>query len=90
MKHLRVPLGDPTMHFYITRGVARAMGISLSEAMHSGQLKPEGYAAMVTACRGCALLEACQQWLGQQATISPTPPPGCYNGEALSRLKAAH
>ena len=27
------PLGDPAMHFWLTRSVARAMGLSLSEAM---------------------------------------------------------
>ena len=84
MKH--APLGDPARHFYMTRSVARVMGLSLSEAMQSGALRPETYAAMVTACRACALVEACERWLGQQTSLAEAAPPGCCNAAVLDRL----
>lgn len=83
-------LGDPARHFFMTRGVARVMGVSLSEAMQSGDLDPQGYARMVTRCRGCALVEACQEWLSSRVAGRTTPPPGCCNASELSRLKALH
>lgn len=83
-------LGDPARHFWMTRSVARAMGLNLSEAMMSGELAPDDYAEMVTCCRGCALVEACERWLGNQAGISAAPPPGCCLGTLLVRLKKLH
>ena len=83
-------LGDPARHFWMTRSVARVMGVNLSEAMRSGRLEPDQYAEMVTCCRGCALVEACEHWLGSQTGPSSTPPPGCCNGVLLCRLKKPH
>lgn len=83
-------LGDPARHFFMTRGVARVMGLSLSEAMNAGELDPRRYADMVTRCRGCALVEACQEWLSSRVSGSATPPPGCCNASELSRLKGMH
>lgn len=84
---MRQELGDPMRHFFMTRSVARVMGLSLSEEMQTGKLAPEAYASMVTHCRGCALVEACEQWLSQQSSLVASPPPGCCNGEALTRLR---
>ena len=79
-------LGDPARHFWMTRSVARVMGVNLSEAMRSGRLEPDQYAAMVTRCRGCALVEACEHWLATRTGLSSAPPPGCCNGVLLGRL----
>lgn len=80
-------LGDPARHFFMTRSVARVMGLNLSEALNDGSLAPATYAAMVTACRGCALVDACQEWLSRQTSLTGTPPPGCYNGPLLAELQ---
>ncbi|MBS0123888.1 DUF6455 family protein [Thetidibacter halocola] len=81
-----LPLGDPARHFFMTRSVARVMGLSLSEEMKSGRLKPETYTAMVNACQTCALVEACESWLGRQAALSASPTPGCRNSAILTEL----
>ncbi len=47
------PLGDPAKHFWLTRSVARAMGLSLSEAMAEDRLSALDYADLVTRCRTC-------------------------------------
>ncbi len=76
-------LGDPDLHFWLTRSVAKAMGLNLSDAMAENRLNSGEYADMVTACQGCALVETCMGWLGNQTSISPHPPPGCSNSETL-------
>ncbi|MBO9467501.1 hypothetical protein J7443_19840 [Tropicibacter sp. R15_0] len=83
-------LGDPARHFFMTRSVARTMGLSLSEEMQAGTLDAAAYARMVTNCRGCALVEACEQWLAQQSDLVNTPPPGCCNGDTLTKLCRLH
>jgi hypothetical protein len=83
-------LGDPARHFFMTRGVARVMGVNLGDALNSGQLEPQRYADLVTRCRGCALVEACEEWLAAQTLISTAPPPGCCNSNDLCRLRDLH
>lgn len=87
---MKETLGDPVRHFWMTRSVARVMGLNLSEEMLCGRLEPNDYAHMVTSCRGCALVEACEKWLGAQTGLSAAPPPGCCNGPALSQLRKLH
>ncbi len=83
-------LGDVEKHFWLTRSVARSMGLSLSEEMQRGTLTPEGYSRMVTACRACPLTEACQKWLSDRRTLATTPPEGCANTKVLMGLCRVH
>lgn len=78
--------GDPGLHFWLTRSVAKVMGISLSEAMADNRLTAQEYATLVSDCRQCALVENCQCWLGAQKDLARYPPPGCINSEALLNL----
>ncbi|MCT4556752.1 MAG: DUF6455 family protein [Pelagimonas sp.] len=87
---MRQHLGDPARHFFMTRSVAKVMGLNLTEAIQAGDLDPTAYAGMVTACRGCALVEACEEWLSGCGGCSPTPPPGCCNAALLTRLQQVH
>lgn len=80
-------LGDPARHFWMTRSVARAMGVSLSEAMADGHLTKEDYAAMVTQCRRCALVAHCEIWLAGQTSLADLAPEGCLNGDLMNGLK---
>ncbi|TNF17421.1 MAG: hypothetical protein EP318_21455 [Rhodobacteraceae bacterium] len=68
----------------MTRSVARAMGISLSDALRKGELAPETYSSMVTRCRACPLVGPCQAWLAKSHACRDTPPPGCANGSVFS------
>ncbi len=81
--------GDPTLHFFMTRSVARVMGLNLTDGLSTGALGPSEYARMVTDCRACALVEACAEWLSSGETPRRVPPPGCCNGETLLRLARA-
>ncbi|WP_348647633.1 DUF6455 family protein [Marivita sp. S6314] len=83
-------LGDPELHFWLTRSVARVMGVSLSEALASERLSAKDYADLVTECRGCALVETCKGWLGGQSTVVRKAPPGCANSTTLEQLAQTH
>ena len=87
---MALTLGDPARHFFMTRSVARVMGLNLNEAMKIGSLAPDTYADMVTNCQGCALVSACEKWLARQMNLTATPPPGCCNSTVLSDLKRRH
>lgn len=90
MKQIR--LGDIEPHFWLTRSVARCMGLSLSEAMAEGRLSEQGYAELVTQCRaaggapgGCRA--ACEQWLAAQQSEDRCAPEFCPNAERLNGLR---
>ena len=82
-------LGDTELHFWLTRSVARVMGVNLSEAMADNRLTAQDYSALVTACRGCALVENCTLWLAEHASTTRLAPPGCVNAGQLEDLARA-
>lgn len=83
-----IPLGDPALHFWLTRSVARSMGLNLSEAMAEGALHPQEYAEMVTKCRQCPFVLECQQWLAKHGSGAECAPETCLNAAQLNSLKA--
>ena len=80
------PLGDPAKHFWLTRSVARAMGLSLSEAMAEGHLSANGYADLVTRCRTCPSVAQCEAWLATASGPGQEAPECCMHKELLDRL----
>ncbi|SHH63404.1 DUF6455 family protein [Marivita hallyeonensis] len=83
-------MGDEELHFWITRSVARVMGISFSDAISNGHISTQDYADMVTNCRMCARVKNCQRWLAEQCDLSHTAPAGCCNSKALETLARPH
>ena len=84
------PLGDPAKHFWLTRSVARAMGLSLSEAMSEGRLSAAGYADLVTRFRTCLRVTECEAWLGQARGPQGDAPDCCMHKALLEALAARH
>ncbi len=82
------PLGDPVTHFWLTRSMARVLGVSLSEAMLDKALSAEDYAAMVTRCRMCPNIAQCQAFLGQKAGAAKAAPDFCCHAELFETLTA--
>lgn len=75
------------MHFWLTRSVARAMGINLSEAMAAGRLSASEYSRMVTSCRQCPFVSGCQHWLATAAVQNCEPYEACCNKALLEELR---
>ena len=84
---MKETLGEPARHFWMTRSVARVMGINLADALQTQALTAETYASMVTNCRGCALVEACEEWLSRSPDTGTSCPPGCCHSEILHELR---
>ncbi|RLK11256.1 DUF6455 family protein [Ruegeria conchae] len=82
----RTRLGEIEKHFWLTRSVARCMGISLTEGMAEGRITPQEYALMVTRCRSAGCSEQCQFWLADQQEKASAAPQFCANASALNDL----
>lgn len=80
-------LGDIEKHFWLTRSVARCMGVSLTEAMAEQRLAPEDYATMVTRCRASHCSQHCEIWLSAQQVMAASAPEFCANADQLNALK---
>ena len=81
-------LGDPNRAFWLTRSVARAIGVNLSQAMQEGALSAQGYGDMVTRCRMCPHAKACELWLAENGAGAERVPAHCANAEVLNELPA--
>lgn len=73
------PLGDSRTHFWLTTGMARAVGVDMSAAMHEGLVSQSDYADMVTLCRKCNFASDCGAWLDKQWGGPVAAPEQCEN-----------
>ncbi len=69
-----------------TRGMARTVGVSLTNAVVDGWLSRNELGNLVEACRICGATGQCTDWLARtvQAEALPT---FCPNANALSALR---
>lgn len=81
------PLGNPERHFWMTRSVARALGVSLGEAMATGKLTQKDYADLVTRCRQCCFVDTCETWLANNSLDATTAPDFCQHADLFEALK---
>jgi|AACY02.2.fsa_nt_gi hypothetical protein len=79
-------LGDPALHFYMTRGIARMLDVNLGDALREGRLSPETYAEMVTRCRGCDHADRCKAMLANTVDLA-SPPTHCPNDASFRSLR---
>ena len=69
-----------------TRGMARTLGYSLTDAVVEGWLSRRELGTLVEACRTCSSTPMCTEFLSK-AVSAETLPGFCPNGAALSALK---
>ncbi|WP_082181956.1 DUF6455 family protein [Aestuariivita boseongensis] len=80
--------GDIEEHFWLTRSVARTVGINLGDAMAAGQITPDDYSHMVVRCFRAGCTARCAEWLGQQpGGCASEPPPFCVHTNQLRALR---
>lgn len=69
------------------RGMARTVGVSLSDAVVEGWLSRGELASIVETCGRCSHVRECTAWLSR--TVSAETLPGfCPNALALTALRA--
>ncbi|AOZ68585.1 hypothetical protein LPB142_04015 [Rhodobacter xanthinilyticus] len=78
--------GNVDLHFWITRGMARRLGVNLSEAMHEGLLSQADFAQMVNRCRNCDKSQGCLAYLAEEGRGAA--PDWCSNAAVLRELSA--
>ena len=80
--------GGLDLHFWITRGMARRMGVNLSAAMQEGRLSQAVLARMVERCRDCPGAQGCLDFLSERDGPTAAVPDWCCHTAVLSRLRA--
>ncbi len=83
----QVPIGDIEKHFWLTRSVARCMGVSFTEAMAEGRMSSHQFAELITGCRAAHCHEKCALWLACQQTRADAAPDFCANADVLNGLR---
>lgn len=69
-----------------TRGMARLLGINLSDAVIEGWLSRAELATLVNRCSACGPTPACSDWLAHTVAAEVLPA-YCPNRQALEALK---
>lgn len=69
-----------------TRGMARVIGCSLTDAVVDGWLNRNELAALVKVCETCGQTRQCTTWLAKTVEASALPA-FCPNAAALTALK---
>ncbi len=78
--------GEFERHFWLTRSVARMIGVNLSDAMADARISADDYCDMVTTCMRCECRETCESWLAAQPGKADRAPDHCANAPVLNRL----
>jgi len=75
-------------HFWLTQGMARTVGVNITEEIARGKLTREDFANMVVRCGSCEFSERCVRWMAEGRHIDEGPPGFCLNHESIQALKA--
>jgi hypothetical protein len=75
-------------HFWLTQGMARTAGVSLSEAIVAGRMTREDLVVMVARCAACEFPERCVRWMADGGHLGENPPAYCLNHEAIEAIRA--
>ena len=78
---LRAPLGNPALHFELTRLAAASLGACMNTALASGALSARDHAALITRCRACPFTQECVEALAEGRV-----PDDCANHAVLCGL----
>lgn len=83
-----IPLGNPREHFWLTLGMAKAIGVDFSVALHEKRITREAYSDIINACRGCDHADQCTALLAGAECALSSAPEYCVNREVMGRLAA--
>jgi hypothetical protein len=83
---LGVPVAE--RHFWLTQGMARTVGVNLTEAIAAGRMTRDDLAHMVVRCAGCEFPERCVRWMADGRHLGEDPPAYCLNHEAIEAIRA--
>lgn len=79
---------EAPMAWGLTRGMARVLGVNLTDAVVDGWMGREELAALVERCQRCERSAQCTGWLGRVSKAEALPD-YCANKAALEALRPA-
>lgn len=85
---LRIGENGAERHFWLTQGMARVVGVNLTEEIARGALTREQFMDMVVRCGSCEFPERCVRWMAEGQHLGEDPPGYCMNHEIIHALKA--
>lgn len=80
--------GRLSRHFWLSQGMARAVGVPLNEALKTGALSRDDYAQAIAECCHCARCKDCLAWLAVNGAGAEREPPFCALTPFLDKLRA--
>ncbi|TDQ58211.1 DUF6455 family protein [Phaeovulum veldkampii] len=80
--------GNIDLHFWMTRGMARRLGVNLTAAMQDGLLTQGDLAEMVLRCHNCSGAKGCLAFLAEYPDRAEAAPDWCSNAQVLRELSA--
>jgi hypothetical protein len=78
--------GEAPLAYGMTRGMARAIGVDLVQAVTEGWMSREELGTLVAACAKCDHAARCLSWLAGAGT-APVLPAYCVNKSDLEALR---
>lgn len=75
--------------WWLTHGMARAVGVNLPRAVIDGWLSRRELAGMVDRCQSCDRAEDCQAWLATSVSAPAGLPAFCCNKAEIEGLAPA-
>jgi hypothetical protein len=80
-------LGNARDHFWRVIKMAKANNVDLSTALDDGAISSAAYADMITGCRGCENVGACDRLLADNVQLDQAPS-FCVNQDTFAMLKS--
>jgi len=80
--------GRLSRHFWLMRGMARTIGISLSAARRDGRLSTAGYTHAIATCCACGQSARCTDWMGRQGAGATALPDYCAVKPMIEALRS--
>lgn len=84
----RLSVTEAERHYWLTQGMARTVGVNLTEAIAAGRIARSDLAEMVVRCASCEFSEACVRWMADGRHLDENPPAYCLNHETIEALRA--
>ncbi len=72
--------------FWHTVGMAKSLGVSLTDAMADGRLDHGGYSELVSACKACPHPKHCMDFMAEPAAPAAGAPTFCANKQTLDLI----
>ena len=83
------PFDDWTSLYWLTQGMARTLGVNLSEEISRGRITRMDLDEMIAICAACPSTNRCLSYMATGGNRGAGPPSYCLNHKRIEALLAA-